>query len=200
MSTNAPVKPNPPFWFRLSVTAGNLIQLAGLLVGAGLIYAAAHMQGADIVRILLMVLGWIVIYICCHAIAHWLVGRLVGIRFKGYGVRGTDHPENYGPGMREVMSITPFFTVMTEKESMKKASPTAKALMFAAGETSSNLAPLVASFYAWQRGIPGGGILFIVTIIWDISGSISTAIFPKGDYAKALRALREKPSSAASRE
>ncbi len=200
MSTNAPVTPNPPFWFRLSVTAGNLIQLAGLLVGAGLIYAAAHMQGSDIIRILLMVLGWIIIYVCCHAIAHWLVGTLVGIRFKGYGVRGPDPPENYGPGMREVMSVLPFFTVMTEKESMKKASPTAKALMFAAGETSSNLTPLVASFYAWQRGVPGGGILCIVSLIFAAFGTITTAMFPKGDYAKALRALREKPSSAASRE
>jgi hypothetical protein len=28
-------------------------------------------------------------------VAHVAVGQLVGIRFRAYGVRGTDHPENY---------------------------------------------------------------------------------------------------------
>ncbi len=55
------------------------------------------------------------------------MGRLVGIRFRGYGVRGTDHPENYPPGLRQVMSAMSTFTVMTEKASMATARPLAKA-------------------------------------------------------------------------
>ena len=35
------------------------------------------------------------------------------------------------------MSAMPFFTAMTQKESMRAAAPTSKALMFAAGETGT---------------------------------------------------------------
>ncbi len=47
---------------------------------------------------------------------------------------------------------------------MREASPTAKALMFAAGETGTTVVSLVASFYAWQSSIPGRGFLFWVMV------------------------------------
>ncbi len=196
MTGNSQTVARPPFWVRLSVTAGNLLQLAGLILGAVLLYAAAHMEAASIVRILVMIVGWLVIYVCCHAFGHWLVGRLVGIRFRGYGIRGTDHPENYPPGLRQLMAVAPFFTVMTEKTSMDKASPVAKALMFAAGETATTVCSIVAGWYAWYKGIPGGGVLLVVSIIWSLAATISTAQFPKGDYAKAIRALRHDQHAA----
>ena len=180
----------PKLWFRLSETGGNIVQLAGLLLGMGLLYLSAHISIIAGVRIALMLLGWLVIYICCHAIAHWLIGRLVGIRFRGYGVRGTDHPENYPIGVRQLMSIIPFFSALTQKSSMQQASPLAKALMFSAGETSTNLCSLLAAGYAWLSGIPGGFTLFVVTLCWDLGATITVAIIPRGDYAKAIRVLR----------
>jgi hypothetical protein len=137
-----------------------------------------------------MLIGFLIIYDCCHAIAHWAVGRLVGIRFRGYGIRGTDHPESYPPGIRHVMSAMPFFTAMTQKESMRAAAPTSKALMFAAGETGTTVVSLAAALYAWLSGIPGGGILFWVMVVWNVTATVATTVMPKGDYAKALKALR----------
>jgi hypothetical protein len=67
------------------------------------------------------------------------VSWAVGIRFDGYGLRGTDHPENYPPVIRQVMSIMPFFVALTDKTSMSRAAGAAKALMFAAGETSTTV-------------------------------------------------------------
>ncbi len=198
--TGGPIKPSsgasasvparPPLWFRLSVIGGNTVQIAGLILGILLLYWAAHGQAVAFVRVVLMLFGWFVIYICCHAIAHWAVGRLVGIHFAGYGVRGTDHPENYGPGMREAMSAMPTFTAMTEKASMKAASPTAKALMFAAGETSTAVCSILAGVYAWRTGTPGGFVLFIVMVIFNLFSTVVTALVPRGDYAKAWKALR----------
>jgi hypothetical protein len=46
------------------------------------------------------------------------------------------------------MSVMPFFTALTDKESMRRASPLAKASMFAAGETSTNVCSLAAAAYA----------------------------------------------------
>jgi hypothetical protein len=183
-------RPPPKLWFRMSIVTGNIVQLLGLVIGAVLLYLAARLRVATVARVVLMLLGWFVIYVCCHAIAHWAVGRLVGIRFRGYGLRGTDHPENYPPGLRQLMSIMPFFTVLTEKTSMQKARPVAKALMFSAGETSTTICSLLAAGSAWLSGTPGGFTLFVITIFWDIGSTIVTAIVPRGDYAKAIRVLR----------
>lgn len=183
-------KPMPKLWFRVSEAQGNMVQLGGLVLGAGLLFLAAHIAVADGLRVALMLLGWLVIYICCHAIAHWAVGRLVGIRFRGYGVRGTDHPEFYPPVLRQIMSIIPFFSALTQKASMQQASAGAKALMFAAGETSTNICSLLAAAYAAFSGIPGGSTLFLITIFWNLSSTIVTSFIARGDYAKAIRVLR----------
>ena len=181
--------PRPPFWFRLSIAAGNLAQLAGLILGSGLLYIAAHLQAPGAVRVMLMLVGWFAIYICCHAIAHWAVGRLVGIEFQGYGLRGTDHPENYPLGLRQAMSAMPTFTVMTRKASMQQARPLAKALMFSAGESSTAVCSILAGYYAWRSGIPGGQILFWVMVGFNLFSTVVTALVPRGDYAKAWNAL-----------
>ncbi len=179
----------PPFWFRLSIAVGNLAQLAGLILGSGLLYIAAHLQSLNVARVVLMLVGWFAIYICCHAVAHWAVGRLVGIEFEGYGVRGTDHPENYPPGLRQAMSAMPTFTVMTKKPSMQQARPLAKALMFSAGESSTAVCSILAGYYAWRSDIPGGQILFWVMVTFNLFSTVVTALVPRGDYAKAWQAL-----------
>jgi hypothetical protein len=97
----------------------------------------------------LLLAGFLAISICCHALAHWLAGRLVGIRFRAYGVRGTDHPDTYPPRVRQLMSAMPFFTAMTQKPSMQRARPGARALTFAAGEMYRG------SARCWQPALRG---------------------------------------------
>ncbi len=155
-------------------------------------YLAAHAQLSGILRVALTIVGWLIIYLCCHSLSHWFVGRLVGMRFRGYGVRGTDHPAALSPVERAVMSRLPMFTALTEKDSMEKASPVAKALMFAAGESASILCTILAGLYAWRNQIPGGVIFFVAAILMSITGVVTTITIPRGDYAKALRALRER--------
>ena len=57
------------------------------------------------------------------------------------------------------MNVMPFFTAMAQRKSMREAGPTPKAPMFSAGETGTTVISLVAAFFAWQSGIPGGGFL-----------------------------------------
>lgn len=179
----------PAFWFRLSVFEGNALQLFGLLFGSGVLYLDSRVNINVIARVILMLVGWFLIYITCHALGHYLVGRLVGIRFRGYGVRGTDHPQDYPPVLRQMMSAMPTFTVMTEKSSMAAARPIARALMFGAGESFTAIFSILAGLYAWRAGIPGGFVLFVAMIIFNIISTIATSIIPRGDYAKARHAL-----------
>jgi hypothetical protein len=188
-ATVQPVVPRPPFWMRLSIMAGNLLQLAGLAAGSGVLYLAVHWRAGTFMQVALMILGWLIIYICCHSLAHWLVGRLVGIRFRGYGIRGTDHPEELGTILRALLTRLPMFTAITDKQSMQRASPLAKALMFAAGETSTILCVILVGVYVWQSHIPGGVLWLIIPILMSVEAVISTSRMPRGDYAKARRAL-----------
>jgi hypothetical protein len=54
---------------------------------------------------------------------------------------------------------------------------------------SSAPASIAAAAYAAHTGTPGGHALLAGSILWAIAATITTAIVPKGDYAKALRAL-----------
>lgn len=159
-------------------------------IGGVLLYLAANVQSASGVRVALMLLGFVMIYDCCHAIAHWAVGRFAGIRFRGYGLRGSDHPKTYPPRVRQIMAAMPFFTAMTEKSSIRSASSLSKALMFAAGETSTTVFSILAGLYTWQSGIPGGFTLFVVMVVWSLAATATTAIIPRGDYARAIKMLR----------
>jgi hypothetical protein len=142
------------------------------------------------VRAALTIAGWLLIYLYSHAIAHWAIGRLVGIRFRGYGLRGTDHPEAYPPGIRSLMNVVPFFVALTEKQSMRHSGATARALMFGAGETATTICTLSAAWYAWQTHTPGGHALFVFSVVWNLGATVVTSIVPTGDYAKARHAFR----------
>jgi hypothetical protein len=193
MTASKPVTSRPPLRAKLSIARGNLIQTAGLIAGVALLALAAEMTGPGPAQLTVALLGFLVIYDCSHAIGHYLVGRAVGIRFRFYGIRGTDHPEDYPPGFRQLMSAMPFWSVVTDKTSMRATAPRRKALMFAAGETATAVCSITAAYAAMTAGIPGGLALFLVTVGWNAVSTVVTARTPKGDYAKALRALRTSP-------
>ena len=80
----------PPFWAKLPVTAGNLIQLGGIILGLLLVVLAADIKSTAAASTALAVLGIVLTAFSSHAIGHWLIGRIVGLRFAFIGVRGTE--------------------------------------------------------------------------------------------------------------
>lgn len=182
--------PYPRFWAKLPVLAGNLLQLAGVVTGALLVVLAAAIRGTGAWSTLVLVVGLIVIYLCSHAVAHWLVGRLVGLRFAYVGLRGTDHPEAYPPAMRRIMAATPMFTTVSTKRSRASAGRWALAAYYAAGETSTTVCMVLAAVLALLAGITGSLVILVIVVVWVLFAVVTTAITPKGDCAKARRALR----------
>src|SRR5258705_7109721 len=65
---------------RLSIAVGNTVQAAGI-VAAYFALTVSRLAHTHAVAVATMILAWVLLYFCSHAIAHWLVGRLVGIRF-----------------------------------------------------------------------------------------------------------------------
>jgi hypothetical protein len=182
------LSPGRKIFRRLSITAGNAAQIAGM-VAAVLAFAEARSAHSTTVAIVAMFLGWVLLYFCCHAIAHWIAGRILGIRFAFYTLGGTGNPEGWPPGLRWVFEHLPFFGVQTEKASMQSASPVAKAIMWSAGVTSSAVVPTLGALWAWHSGIPWSKLLVLVAIIWAVGTLASNWTSRAGDYSKARRAL-----------
>jgi hypothetical protein len=173
---------------RLSIAAGNTMQVAGI-AAAYLALTGARSAHSKVAAIAAMIVAWVLLYFFCHGIAHWAVGRILGIRFAFYTIGGTGNPEGYPAGLRWVFEHLPFFGVQTEKASMQSASPMAKAIMWSAGVTSSALVPTVGAVCAWRARVPGSKFFLIFAVIWAMGALASNWTSHSGDYSKARRAL-----------
>jgi len=182
------LSPRRKIFGRLSIMVGNAVQISGL-AAACLALAAAGSARSTTGAVVAMVAGWILLYFCCHAIAHWVVGRILGIRFAFYTVGGTGNPEGWPAGLRWLFEHLPFFGVQTEKASMQRASPVARAIMWSAGVTSSAVVPTLGALWAWRSGVPRSKLFFLVALFWAAGTLASNWSSRTGDYSKARRAL-----------
>jgi hypothetical protein len=175
-------------WVILSIPAGNAMQIGGQLAGLALTWLAGRRRergGAG-----LLVGGWLVTYLTNHAIAHWAVGRLGGIRFTSYGLHGTTAPDWYPPGVSWVFRHLPLLSARTDPASRKAARPAARAAMYAAGTLWTLLSSLGLPLYARARNVPGATILLGFTAIWMTPMVIVETVREGGDLWRALRELR----------
>jgi hypothetical protein len=173
---------------RLSIAMGNSLQIAGI-VAAYFALIISRSTDSTAVAVASMLLAWLLLYFSSHAIAHWLVGRLVGIRFLFYTVGGTGNPDGWPRGVRWVFTHLPFLGVQTDKVSMQSASPGAKALMWSAGVTASAIIPTFAALCAWRSAVPWSGWFCLFAFGWAFGTLASNWTSPTGDYSKARRAL-----------
>ncbi len=192
MTPPSPSPPNPAartIFRRLSIPVGNVVQVTGI-TAACLAFSAARSASSKAFAVAAMLAGWVLLYFCCHAIAHWLVGRVLGIRFAFYTIGGTGNPQGWPVGLRWVFEHLPFLGVQTEKSSMQTASPLAKAVMWSAGVTASAVVPTAAVLWAWRTGVAGAKLFSLFALGWSIGTLASNWTSRTGDYAKARRCLR----------
>jgi len=173
---------------RPSIAVGNALQTGGILAACFALMASRSTRSTAI-AVTAMLLAWVLLYFSSHAIAHWLVGRAVGIRFLFYTVGGTGNPEGWPPGLRWIFEHLPFFGVQTEKLSMQNVGPGARALMWSAGVTSSAVIPTLSAFLAWRSGVPWSGWFCLFAVFWAFGTLASNWTSRTGDYSKARRAL-----------
>ena len=139
----------------LSVAQGNAIQVGGLLGATALAWYAGQ-EGPHGTPP--MVTSRLLAYFSEHAFSHWLVWRALGIRFTGYGLHGTSHPQHYPPGARFVFSRLPLLSARVDPASIRAAAPAARAAMYAAGTVATVVASVVIPGYCWRRGVRGASL------------------------------------------
>ncbi len=174
-------------WFTLSIAQGNAIQIGGLL-GAVALARIASRRGRRGSAWLFA--SRLLAYFCEHAFAHWLVGRLCGIRFTGYGVHGSTEAHLYPPGMRWVFMHLPFFSARIDLPSRRAASPAAQAAMYSAGTVSTMMMSELIPLYGWRHGVPRARGLLIGMSLWMIGMLVGEMLNEHGDVRRAWRALR----------
>jgi hypothetical protein len=180
----APKRVTP--WRTLSIAKGNTIQIGALLGALALAWYAAR-EGVQDTR--LMVVSRLLAYFSEHAFSHWLIGRALGIRFTGYGLHGTSHPQHYPPGIRFLFSRLPLLSARTDPASLEGATPAARAAMYSAGTVASVMASVAIPGYAWRRGVPRARGFFVGANLWNVPLILSESLRPGGDLRRAWREL-----------
>lgn len=117
---------------RFPVWLGNLVLLVG--IGVGALAAVVAIEASDpAVAGVALVLAAGVWSVAVHSPAHWMVGRVVGLRFRCYFFGGPFPPR---PGLK------------TDYASYLRCDPGKRAWMHASGALATKAAPFVAlAFY-----------------------------------------------------
>jgi hypothetical protein len=134
---------------RAPVWLGNLVLLAGAVVGAIGVAVAVRGTTSPTGAGLALVVAGAVWSVSFHCPAHWLAGRLAGIRFTDYFLGGPPPPR---PGLK------------TDYASYLRARPEARAGMHAAGALATKAAPFVALAFWPVSDAPGWAALALVVI------------------------------------
>jgi hypothetical protein len=181
-------------WLTLSVAQGNAVQVGGLLGAVAVAWYAGRegSRGRGDRGARWMVASRLLAYFSEHAFSHWLVGRLFGIRFTGYGLHGTSHPHLYPPGARWVFSHLPLLSARVDPASLGTASPRARAAMYAAGTVATVIPSLAIPGYCWRRGVRGARGFFVGANLWNVPLLLSESLRPGGDLRRAWRAWRQR--------
>lgn len=187
MAQHARIQP----WLTLSIAQGNAIQIGGLL-GAVVLARMAAQRGRR-------GSGWLfasrfLAYFCEHAFAHWLVGRLGGIRFTAYGLHGSTQVHLYPPGMRWLFSHLPFLSARSDPASRRAAAPAARAAMYMAGPLATVLMSELIPLYGWRRGVPRARGLLIGMSLWMTGMLIGELLHEHSDIRRAWRAMHARES------
>jgi hypothetical protein len=126
---------------RFPVWLGNAVLLIGTGVGALAVVVAMRAED-EVVAGLALVAAAGVWSGSVHGLAHWVVGRLVGIRFTCYFVR---------------MRLPPWPGLKTDYATYLRTPPGARAWMHASGALATKAAPFVALAFWWATDAPAWG-------------------------------------------
>jgi hypothetical protein len=181
----ARVRPKFPVWFgNLVLTLGTVAFLvmpvyAGLLAD-GWFGSSGPSSGEQTWGGILLLASALGLSASIHDLGHWLVGRVVGIRFIHYFLNG---PTKVQPGLK------------TDYATYLRTAPEARAVMHASGAVASKIAPFLvlligaipvewdpSAYPAWAVwAVLGFGVLQVIT---DLTFSAQ-----RSDWARVRREL-----------
>jgi hypothetical protein len=156
---------------RIPVWAGNLLLLTVVLAGAAAVVIGRIADNGTIAGLAFIAAAglWA---LGIHCLAHWVVGRAVGIRFTDYFLGGPFPPR---PGLK------------TDYASYLRTPPSSRAAMHAAGAIATKLAPFVALAFVPGSAAPWWAAVALVVIgVGQIASDLVFSV-KSSDWKKVKR-------------
>lgn len=160
--------------WRVPVWAGNLLLLVGAFAGSFAIGLALGTDDETVAGVALLV-GAGIWAVAWHDLAHWLLGRIVGIRFTCYFLAGPLPPR---PGLK------------IDYASYLRTEPMGRAWMHAAGAIATKLAPFTALAFWPATGAPAWAAWALLGIAAFMIGTDLVFSVRSGDWRKVRRERR----------
>jgi hypothetical protein len=165
---------------RVPAPVGTTVLSLGTVAAIVMLCLAKRVEGQGL-RTLFFFGAFGVLLLTTHSLAHWLVGRMFGMRFTHYFLGGPSPPR---PGAK------------LDYASYLGTSPRRRALMHASGAVVTKILPFAFIPVAVALGLPGWSMALlavtgVVQIITDILFSTKTSDWKK--VKRELRAARRAP-------
>lgn len=136
------------FGTKIPLLVGSMVEILGIVFASYLIYVAPDVSDITL-RFLLYLFASGAFVFFPHCLAHFVVGRLVGIRFTGYSLGKSSVTKLRMPLVSDLASLIPILTLRIDRRSLRLASRGARAAMFGSGAATSMTMPffvVAASF------------------------------------------------------
>ena len=116
--------------------------MLGITVGICLLVAASGIHAIPL-RFFVYLISWACLVFFPHCLAHFVVGRLVGVRFTCYVLGKSSITKLRLPVISSVSSAIPLLTLKIDHGSLRSVSPGARTVMFASGAAVSMILPFL---------------------------------------------------------
>jgi len=149
---------------KIPLILGNSIEILGIAGAIWLIVVAPDINSV-LLRFSTYLLSWACLVFFPHCLAHFVTGRLAGVRFTHYLLSKSPMARLEVPIISVVASKIPVLGLKIDQSSLGSVSRGARAVMFVSGAAASMIFPFMVVVASFGRlpAILNGGLLFLST-------------------------------------
>jgi hypothetical protein len=178
----------PKYKRRISIWFGTTIELFGVLLGFLILFLTGMLQ-SFVLSLVLLLVTWFCFWFFSHCLAHFVVGKLLGVNFLFYFVGKSSIIKLNLPFVSLLARSFPVLGIKVDDKSFLEVSSLKRALMFVSGAVASMTLPLICVIYALLY-LPVW-IAIVVGVITALNAVLTLFFsFKVGDLAKARKTLQ----------
>lgn len=167
---------------------GNVIEIAGLTIAFAALYLTS-LTSILILKFMALLFSWICFWYFSHCLAHFVTGKLLGIRFLHYYIGRSSLVKLKLPIITPLLDLIPVLGIKIDKLSLINASRYAKSITYASGAIASMTSPLIPAVYALIYTELSIALIIMVLTLGNIL--FTAYLSPKvGDLHRAKKALQ----------
>jgi hypothetical protein len=163
---------------------GNLVEVAGILFAVYLILIAPEVTSL-LLKLTVYLVAWVCFLFFPHSLTHYLVGMLVGVRFRYYSFGKSSVYKLGIPFLRMIASRSTVLTLRVDGSSLHSVSRGGRIAMYSSGAIVSMTLPFLVAL-ASLRDLPM--VLSVFLLLLSTANMAFDFYFsPKaGDIARAF--------------